>query len=228
MIAIDYGTTYTGAYLNRCSDCFRAADYDFIGLAWSSSQPGTRYRGTVNVLQDWTPSMSNQDKVRSMYAYTAPGEAQWGSDISDDAITFVNTKLELEPRETRLDELEATLHLVRGTKNLSFEHIRNAGPQPAFTANTPTQIITDYLTKIRECACREDNINVSKLVTTKTPVDIVITVPVVSCKSTLSARYACGRLIILLRVGRIRPKMRPSKLSEMLASTRPPFQRWRL
>jgi hypothetical protein len=132
----------------------------------------------IEVLQNWSSSMSNDDKVRSMYSYAKPG-GQWGSDISDDCIAMVNTKLELEPRDTRLDELEATLHLLRGTKNLSFGNIRKAGPEPAFTPNSPTRIITDYLTKIRECACHENNINISKLVTTKTPVDLVVTVPVV-------------------------------------------------
>lgn len=161
------------------TDCAGAG----LAWTWSSGQSGKADPKAVTVLQDWTASMSNQDKVRSMYAYKSSAEAQWGSDIDDDAIAMVNTKLELEPRETRLDELEATLHLLRGTKNLAFAHVQNVGPQPAFTANSPTQIITDYLTKIRECACRESNIDVSKLEATRTPVDIVITVPVVSCGS---------------------------------------------
>lgn len=62
-------------------------------------------------------------------------------------------------------------------KGLAFEHIRKAGPDPAYTCRSPTQIVTDYLTKICECARRV--INVDQLVRTKTVVDIVVTVPVV-------------------------------------------------
>lgn len=125
--------------------------------------------------------MNNQQKVRTMFSYGKPGQPEWGTDVSEDAVTMVNTKLELGPRETRLDELESTLHLLRGAGGLTFENIRKCGPEPAFTPNSPTQIVTDYLTKIRESACRQKNIDLEQLARTKTPVDLVITVPVVRC-----------------------------------------------
>ena len=121
--------------------------------------------------------MSNQQKVRSVISYASAAQ-EWGSDISEEAITMVNTKLELEPRDTRFDELDLTLHVLRGTGFLGFEHIRKSGPNPAFTARTPVQIVTDYLTKVWECA--RAAIKIDQLAVTKKPVDIVITVPVVS------------------------------------------------
>lgn len=121
--------------------------------------------------------MSNQQKVRSVisYAQSVDGEAQWGSDISPDAITMINTKLELEPQDTRFEELDLTLQVLRGMGNLSFEHIRGAGSQPEYTCRMPDEIVRDYLTKIAQCACREIN----QVIRTNTAVDIVATVPVV-------------------------------------------------
>ena len=75
------------------------------------------------------------------------------------------------------DELDLTLHVLKGTGNLTFEHMRKAGPNPAYTQRPPTQIVTDYLSKISECSRKV--IDIEQLVRTKTPVDIMITVPVV-------------------------------------------------
>ena len=121
--------------------------------------------------------MSNQQKVRSMLSYGKRAR-EWGTDVSHNSVTIVNTKLDLEPRENRVDELESTLHLLNGAGNLCFKHIREIGPEPAFTTRSPTEIVTDYLTKIRQCACLPTNIDLDLLARTKTPVDIVITVPV--------------------------------------------------
>jgi molecular chaperone DnaK (HSP70) len=125
--------------------------------------------------------MSNQQKVRTMLAYGQFGMIQWGTEVDGNAVTLVNTKLDLGPRETRLDELESTLYFLRNTGGLSFAYIRKpkSNSSPAFTPNSPTQIVTDYLTQIREAACREDGgIDLEQLARTNTPVDIVITVPV--------------------------------------------------
>ncbi len=123
--------------------------------------------------------MSNEEKVRSMVSYSDPRSIQWGTDISENAVAISNSKLELEPRDTRIDELEATVHLLEGARYLSFNHIRAAGPEPAFTPRSPLQIVTDFLHEVRESACRA-GVDIDKLKQTDTPVDLVITVPVVS------------------------------------------------
>ena len=160
VIAIDYGTTFTG-------------------LAFATTYSDHADLKSIQVLQHWTSKMSNQQKVKSVISYAKPvqGEAQWGSDISESAITMVNTKLELEPQDTRFEELDLTLQVLKGTGNLTFEHIRKAGPDPAYTCRPPTQIVTDYLTKISECARKVPDFE--NLVLTKTAVDLVVTVPVV-------------------------------------------------
>ena len=123
--------------------------------------------------------MSNQQKVRTMisYAKAENGVAQWGTDVSDNAPTMVNTKLELEPQDSRFDELDLTLHVLKGTGNLAFEHMRKAGVNPAYPWKAPRLIVADYLTKIFECARK--TVGIDQLAYTRTPVDIVVTVPVV-------------------------------------------------
>lgn len=124
--------------------------------------------------------MSNLEKVPSIISYSMPrqGEAQWGTDISEGAITMVNQKLELELQDSKLDELDLTLYVLKGTDYLSFEHVREAGPLPEFTYNTPEEVVTDYLKRLFKCA--RDAINEEQISRTNTAIDLVVTVPVVS------------------------------------------------
>jgi hypothetical protein len=124
--------------------------------------------------------MSNQHKVPSVYSYSRPKhrEEQWGSDISEDAITMVNVKLDLQPQDSKLDELESALAILRGTDDLSFQNLKKIGLNPAYPTKTPTEIIADYLTKI--CECARKTIEPEDLTVTKTPLDLIVTVPVVS------------------------------------------------
>lgn len=119
------------------------------------------------------------DKIPSVKSYTSStnGEGQWGTDLSENAITMVNQKLELEQQNNKIDELDLTMYVLRGTGNLSFKHIKQAGPIPEFSCKPPEEVVTDYLQHIFERARTE--INEEQLARTKTPVDLVITVPVV-------------------------------------------------
>jgi hypothetical protein len=149
------------------------------GLAFAYTDSGEVNLRNIEVLQDWTPKMSNLQKVRSLISYTitSNGEAQWGTDISKNAITNVNTKLELELQPSLFDELDLTLNVLKGFGNLTFKHLRKAGADPSYTCKSPTEIVTDYLTKIYECM--RNTIDIDTLEKTKTAVDIVVTVPVV-------------------------------------------------
>lgn len=134
----------------------------------------------ITSLQNWTSKMNNRQKVPSVisYARTSEGEAQWGSDISKNAITMVNTKLELQPQETRFEELDLTFHALKNMGFLSFDHVQKSGPDPAYTSKEPRDIITDYLTRISECYRRAGKVGfLEKAITTS--VDVVVTVPVV-------------------------------------------------
>ncbi|KAK4504279.1 hypothetical protein PRZ48_005195 [Zasmidium cellare] len=127
---------------------------------------------------DWTTRMSNLEKVPSVISYTRPrhGEAQWGTDISEGAVTMVNQKLELELQDSRLDELDLTLYVLKGADYLSFDHVREAGPDPEFTFNTPEEVVTDYLRRL--FGCMRQSINEEQISRTDTAIDLVVTVPV--------------------------------------------------
>ena len=162
--------------------------------------------------------MSNLQKVPSVisFAVASQGEVNWGADISKDAITMVNTKLELQPQDSRFEELDLTLHVLKGTGNLSFDQVRKVGPDPPYTWRSPTEIVTTYLAKVFECA-REVIPDIEQLPLTKTPVDIIVTVPVV--RGSLPS-HTIVFINIIRRSGRMKPVTRCSKLSEEQDSTR--------
>lgn len=120
------------------------------------------------------------EKVPSVISYSPPvnDEAQWGPQIATDAVTMVNTKLELEVQAKKIDELELTLQVLEGTGGLAFDHVKRSGAFPEYTWKTPTEIVTDYLTKVSEHVWDEVKRNLPTEI--KATVDIVVTVPVVS------------------------------------------------
>ena len=134
----------------------------------------------IEVLQDWGPKASNNHKVPSVFSHSPVinGEENWGTDISQNAMTMINTKFELEVRDNSLDELELTLQLLERTGSLSFEHVRRSGACPEYTWKTPTEIVTDYMTNVCECVWK--SLGLGCPVNTKNTIDIVVTVPVVS------------------------------------------------
>lgn len=149
-----------------------------IGIAFCTAQSNIAVLKNIEVLQAWGGT-ANSHKVPSVISYSeSVKEKQWGMSISSDAVTFVCTKLELEPSEKKVDELELTLQVLEGTGKLDFQNVKSAGPLPAYTWKTPTQIVTDYLSKV--CKCFLDFIK-PRLPPggLKIPVDIVVTVPVV-------------------------------------------------
>lgn len=162
--------------------------------------------------------MNSQEKIPSVLSYSpAPnGERQFGADISENAVTMMNFKLELEVQDRRLDELELTLQVLEGTNNLSFKHVKKTGGDPEYSYKPPSDIVTDYLTKVCERAWEVIG-PVYRYSNKKPPVDIVVTVPVVR-----SIPYIASEDFVdfLDRNGPIKPQMRPSERSKRLASTK--------
>jgi hypothetical protein len=124
--------------------------------------------------------MSNEVKVPSVISYSPCSiaeEQQFGASLSPDAVAMVNTKLELDSQDTRLEELDLIIEILEGMKDLDFEHVKNSKGYPGYTWKSPEDIVADYLAKAFEHFERateyltEIKINI--------PVDIVVTVPVV-------------------------------------------------
>ncbi|KUJ14621.1 actin-like ATPase domain-containing protein [Mollisia scopiformis] len=161
VIAIDYGTTFTGV-------AYALPRSDYASL------------DEVLVVDNWGPQMNITSKIPSIYSYspaTSPLDQQWGASISDDSVTMVNTKMELDVQEKRIDELELILQVLEGTSNLDFEHVKKSQGYPEYTWKDPEEIVTDYLTKVFQYL--DDSFEfIGEHLKSKIAVDIVVTVPV--------------------------------------------------
>jgi hypothetical protein len=125
--------------------------------------------------------MDNIEKVPSVYSYTKPKakEEQWGNDFSSDAVNMVQTKLELDAQQSKLDELDMILHNLDGMHNLHFDYVEKSGGYPEFTANKPDVVVEDYMKKIF-ARVMEYLKDIPEVLRRSMPVDIVVTHPVVS------------------------------------------------
>lgn len=159
VIGIDYGTTYTG-------------------VAYATPNSNKLPLEEISLIQDWGLNMDNHDKIPSVYSYSLPTEAMeqnWGSDLSEDAVAMIHTKLELDT-VTVAGELELLIQALDGMKSLSFQDLRRAGVLPAFPDEPAEQIVTRYLYRVflhLSAVIR----NFSEELRKRVPVDIVITVP---------------------------------------------------
>lgn len=91
--------------------------------------------------------MKTSSKIPSIYSYSpasSPLDQQWGASISDDAVTMVNTKMELDVQENRIDELELILQVLEGTCNLDFDNVKKSRGYPEYTWKDPVSSLCSY------------------------------------------------------------------------------------
>jgi hypothetical protein len=138
--------------------------------------------GEIRIVRNWGPKMDNTDKVPSVISYspaTDEGEKQWGANLSLDAVAMVNSKLELDVQDNKSDELDLILQVLDGMHDLNFEYVKESKGYPDYTWKAPETIVTDYLTKVFQCMEKAIS-DIGSEMNTRLPVDIVLTVPVVS------------------------------------------------
>jgi molecular chaperone DnaK (HSP70) len=187
VIAIDYGTTYTG--LSKI--CLRAMCHCSIltkrvGVAIATPVGDKAKLNEIDIIHDWGPKMGNHDKIPSVISYSLRSqnlEHQWGTDLSPQAIAMVHTKLQLDVADTS-SELDLILEGLDGMHNLDFQYIENSGGTPKYTHKGPEEIVEDYLTKVYDfllVAVR----NFTESLIIEIPVDIVATIPAVSYTGSL-------------------------------------------
>jgi hypothetical protein len=119
----------------------------------------------------------NEYKVPSEISYVAaPGRHdQWGFDIAPGATKMVWTKLELEKREMA-EELQSILDALDGMKGLDGQQIDAEFGLPSYPAKSPTEIVADFLERVREHVPTEIRPEILGL-----PIDLVVTAPAVRC-----------------------------------------------
>lgn len=123
------------------------------GIAYATPSGTKCDLGKIDIMQSWGSGMLNQDKVPSVISYSPQSEAmeqQWGSNLSPNAVSMVHTKLELGLQDV-LGELDMTVQVLDGMKNLSFANMMAANgdyDRPAYSHKNPEEVVTDYLSKV--------------------------------------------------------------------------------
>jgi hypothetical protein len=149
-------------------------------MAWATPRSHDAGLNEIKVIDDWGKDMSNKLKIPSVISYSpAPGaEQQWGDSLSPEAVTMIKTKLELDVQDNKSDELELTLQVLDGMKDLSFGYVKASNGYPEYTWKNPEEVVTDYLGKVYQALDRNLEKR-GKGMAQRLPVDIVVTVPVV-------------------------------------------------
>jgi hypothetical protein len=178
--------------LQVCELSSKISNLTFAGVAIATPSSDKAELTDIHVITSWGKGkMANSQKIPSVLSYSiAPNkERQWGFDFSDDAVTMVNTKLELDVHEDKLDELELIIYALDGMRDLSFDNIKNTRGGPAFTWKSPELIVLDFFLRLfAEIETKFPSAALQSL-----PVDIVITTPVVSIPPLLTPSLLSGR-----------------------------------
>lgn len=177
----------------------------------------------ITLVDDWGANQGLSSKIPSIISYSTPSaarEQQWGANISPKAVTMVNTKLELDVQENKIDELELIIQVLDGTSNLDFNEVKKSRGLPEYTWKTPEEVVTDYLTHVFQYLNQNFDVFGERL-RSQIPVDIVVTVPVVS---GIVSRF--GYRPKISRNGRIEPRTQLSERSRRPASMNRCFLIW--
>lgn len=155
-------------------------------MAFATQSGSTCKLDKITVMMDWGANMDNLGKVPSVISYSPEEDEkrQWGSDISDNAVSMVHTKLELGMQDV-LGELDMTIQVLDGMKNLSFmDMVAATGPhdRPAYSEKSPEEIVADYLTKVYGIFDDKVDADFTDAFRKLTATDLVVTVPTV-CSS---------------------------------------------
>ncbi|KAI4930474.1 uncharacterized protein J4E92_004306 [Alternaria infectoria] len=155
-----------------------------ISIAWATPSGAECSLEEIDVIEQWGPQMDNEEKVPSVISYSRSsqaGEQQWGKSLSADAVTMIHTKLELGV-EDLLGELDMTLQVLDGMKNLNFDEMMLSKGQndlPPYSHKSPEEIVTDYLEKLFAYVQMEVRVDENNVFAKHTTTDIVVTIPTV-------------------------------------------------
>jgi len=169
VIAVDYGTTFTGVAYLPTSHLRKEEDPETLV-------------GDINVINSW--AKREAEKVPSDFSYSPSlvnGCQQWGYDIDEFSRVLRWTKLALEEtydREQELQNLSSLLYEMR-LVNLTTSLVLN-NDLPRHLSKEPEDILKDYLEQVAEKTYEEIASQVGQRFLEHIPVDIVVTHPAVS------------------------------------------------
>jgi molecular chaperone DnaK (HSP70) len=163
VIGLDYGTTFTGvAYADSAgtiSDIVLITDWQ-----------GTHAQNAIN------------EKVPSQVAYGdfPPNGYSWGNHIPPSTPRQYWTKLQLDKTSTRSRDIQMFLALLSSDfRQMSMDEPDDEGGPPAYPGKEPKDIVTDYLTGVKEHVFSSMKKAFGTALFETCLIDVVITVPAV-------------------------------------------------
>ena len=149
-------------------------------MADATTKSGTARLEDIDIMTDWGPSMRNYQRVPSVISYSPSPSCEtsphWGYDLSPDALAIVNTKLELDVADTKLEGLKNIIQLLDDTVNLNFDYIKTKKSQQ-FPWKPPEEIVTDYLHAVFQVIRRRLSEQFTTELMKTVPVDGSVAVP---------------------------------------------------
>ncbi|KAK4169551.1 hypothetical protein QBC43DRAFT_63954 [Cladorrhinum sp. PSN259] len=159
VIAVDYGTTFTG-------------------VAWILTQGAGHVPQVddIHVVQHWAGNIG--DKVPSAFTYSASSGHDWGFGIDDSAYVIRWTKLRLE-EPSRLSALRTLKGMLGESDKLQFGPNKRHAEVPRHLIRTPADVVNDYLKEVLEQVRRDIESVKDPLTLMQFPIELIITYPAV-------------------------------------------------
>ncbi|KAI9776186.1 MAG: hypothetical protein M1839_000507 [Geoglossum umbratile] len=165
VVGLDYGTNFT-----------RVAYSESSGTLWD-----------IQLITDWPGPFSHtvKEKVPSQVAYGQFEDSPyswgtWGYLIPPTAPRQCWTKLQLDARSKTLQELQILLAcLSNDSRSLNLDNKKDDGGPPASPGREPVEIVTDYLTGIKDHVLDNLRIDCGSTLFEKLVLDVVLTIPAV-------------------------------------------------
>lgn len=153
----------------------------WTGIAYATPLGHNSALKDIDVVIDWGERMDSIEKIPSVISYSQRSrgihEANWGSDLAPGAVAMKHMKLRLDPQDVS-DEIHFLLQLLDGTRDLTFENIKDSKGMPDYTDRSPEEVVTDYLSNVADHVLQTVGRFTDQFRRT-IPVDLVITIPVV-------------------------------------------------
>ena len=181
VLAVDYGTTFTGQYRPRCFNCFRGTTDSYSGVAYARTTGRDELDlDDIYVVAQW--EHVEADKVPSEFSYskTKNHKKQYGYDIDDKSDVLARTKLGLEENNNRLRELKAFSDTLYGLSCIELNDYTAINHQiPEHLSKNAEDVVEDYLKKVADVTHRDIAIRLGSAVLENITVDLIITHPAV-------------------------------------------------
>lgn len=185
ILAIDYGTTFTGiSSINGCH--YLELTLLSLGLAWiQSNGEAVPESSDVKLFQNWPEKTEAKVPSEVSYSLTAGDVTdrefrQWGFSIDSESKVLRWTKLELVKDPSPLGELEILDELMDGLEEINqlYADDNETADVPFHLSETSKDVIEYYLSHVAREWVKHITLQAQEVLNT-VPVDLIITHPAV-------------------------------------------------